>query len=318
MNDGAVYLFVGTGSSMVLEPLADALTASGRTVELFDTARDDAAAVVERLMGRKVVLITSDHVFLTSPTTGPTGSADHHVPSVAELIHRLRPVRTACYPHDLVCLFEPQDHLWLSLFDVVLVPDSRLGFEHRAGATVEVGWARKSAAIDRPPRGGAAPRRVIHFLSGLVRYFEDFGLERYLDIWGPLYACGVAVKAPPWPSTSAFEQAMQARGYSIIPAAANHYQVAAEFDVLITNGGSSVTAELALSGREVWHVVDEHLSSAALQLEVLQGFPNVRHLSLDDCRTALLAQARREPAPAHPDLLAPFDLDQAMAAVVVD
>jgi hypothetical protein len=199
MRDETTYVFVGIGSSMVLEPLANRLASLGHRVRMIDPREPQAESEVFALRGVPCVLITSDHIIDTEQLHG-AGADVVQVLSVLDIATILEPRRLVWAPHDLVSLLQPQDLAWIGRFDLALIPDQRLAHLARILPTNVVGWPRLMRPIDWSGLRGSRQGRAVHFLSGLIAYFETMGFERSMSIWGPLYRSGVAIKLPLWRS----------------------------------------------------------------------------------------------------------------------
>jgi hypothetical protein len=113
----------------------------------------------------------------------------------------------------------------------------------------------------------------------------------------------------------AHERDLAAAGVRVYPARANNFEIMAENEVIVSNGGSSLAAEASLAGREVVHLDDPNIPPLALQQASIAPFPNIVRTGFDNLVPTVTAMRQREPKLFEPTL-EPFDVDGAVQAVL--
>ncbi|OPA75650.1 hypothetical protein BVG16_20145 [Paenibacillus selenitireducens] len=312
-KDTQVYLFLGYGSEYVLNPLYNYMVKLGyECVEVDMMKHPSTISTLQSLIGRKVVLITSAHLFFDKMNFKNIHFDAHgsnvHILAVLE---GLNPIRKVYYPHDLIEPLNPPEFPWLPLFDVFLSPLPHLKHYERYTKVVEVGWIKK---LEPTPPIIKGRLNIVHLLSEFIVY-NRIGFESTFQYWCAIWNQGVSVKLPKWPGYKEFEIELINKGINVYSAEKNIFEIINENDVIITNSSSSVNTEASLSGRLTLNMMDGMIPTYMIK-NTLQGLPGLHILSMSEGAHYIseLRAGKRQPL-INDEVLKPFDFDLAVQAL---
>lgn len=308
MTAPARFVFFGAEGEYVLGPLAQAMTARGfDCVEIVARPGFDAAAAITALPQHdgRTVLLTSTH-FLHDTESMAEFLGVPGYPSLPAVMERLRPDLLVYYPHDLSTPVLWDEHGYLHRIGLYLAAtDAELALRRQV-EVVPVGWIKLRPATAKAERRG----RGLWLCMGTETVIRKVGARRTFDQYRPHLRDWCTMKLPPYANCRAMEDMLRAAGIAVIdcfeppPAHVPHYEL------VVSNGPSSVVREAGLMGKPVFVVTHRDLfpQDYLREMQDFADMPNVRFVpSLDD----IPAQLADVPA-----RLRPFDEARAIAAIL--
>lgn len=300
------YLFFGFASEYVLHPLYQYLQKAGLNcieIDLFTTK--NAGEIIQSLKGKPVVFLNSAHLFFDRTNFATSYQYQGEVFSPLEIIDYLKPIKSACFPHDFSQLFHEQERQWLSLFDVLFIPRACPPYLASHPQVVNVGWIKRSNPV-------AAVTEELSYKAGFAfcdyEYHRRLGPEQTYALWRPILEKGVSVKFPHWYEIDRFESYFKAQGVNIFPSTASLSDFIDMHGVILCNGASSVNTEAAFSGRKIINMLYGDYTEESLR-ESIGRLPNIDYFDVNTCATYLdnLKENNHYYKTLTPPQIKPFD-----------
>jgi len=314
MNEPAggapLFLFYGVEGESVLAPLCAAMRERGhRCVEIVAGGEGDAAARIAALAAQRparVVLVTCAHFVHDAVAMEQyLGIAGALAPQ--EVRARLRPELTVYVPHDLSGPLRWDEIAQLGMVDLYLgASDAERMFRRRTDVEI-VGWARYLG------EGSAAPRRrgrALWLYSDAESSLRRDGPAAVHGRMLPFMRKWCAIKFAPYAANRALEDLLRADGHAVVDSAERPADLAPCFDLIATNGESSVVRETGLIGKPVFILTDPALFPQR-QLSRLWQFADMPNVHCVPDLDAIPGHV----VGAEPRLKA-FDMDAAIAAIL--
>jgi hypothetical protein len=299
------FLLTGFATELSLRPLERALRERGLPTALVDLATTPVDSDSLPPGEGPLVLITSQHSFMTGDVLDDYVGARTHYLSPQALRERIRADLMVYVPHDLAQPVLPPEIPLLRLFDLYAAPDHDAWWARAHVPTLVCGWVGTAGPED--PKLADAPLDAGVLFAATPRLLLQAGGGPFLrQAFGRTLATGVAVKLPLWPAFDAIRDDLARAGIPLVDPELATSAILSRTPLVVTNGPSSVLAEAAMAGhRPVCVLHPEHVDAFLGEL----GTVDVVACHDDDFESAAASAGRVRPAAA------PFDVDALLAAI---
>ena len=302
------FILFGAQGEYVLGPLADALLKKGHDcTEIVARAGFDAMAAIAALppYAGKTVLVTCAHILHDTESMQEfLGIPD--CPPLLSVIRNLRPDLTVYYPHDLSSPFLWDEYPYAHLIDLYLgATDCERALRRRMDVEI-VGWIKLRRRRGVPERRG----RALWLCMGTETVIQKIGVKRTFAAYKPHLRDWCSVKLPPYDYCKPMERMIEETGATAIDCFETPPDHVPHYDLVISNGPSSVVREAGLMGKPVFILTADGVfpKSYLKDMNQFSDLPYLRFVgSIDDIPAT---------APTAPPLLHPFDAARAMAAIL--
>ena len=306
---GPRFILFGAQGEYVLGPLADALLKKGYDcTEIVARAGYDATAAIASLPPHagKTVLVTCAHILHDTESMQEfLGIPD--CPPLLSVIRTVRPDLTVYYPHDLSSPFLWDEHPYAHLIDLYLgATDCERALRRRMDVEI-VGWIKLRRRRGVPERRG----RALWLCMGTETVIQKIGVKRTFTAYKPHLRDWCAVKLPPYDYCKPMEKMIDGTGATAIDCFETPPDHVPHYDLVISNGPSSVVREAGLMGKPVFILTADGVfpKSYLKDMNQFSDLPYLRFVgSIDDVPATAPTTA--------PPLLHPFDAAKAMAAIL--
>jgi hypothetical protein len=264
------YLFYGHGCEYVLHPLFEEMNSLGYNCVEVDTLTKDFEELLPSLKEKKLVFLTSAHFLLDHENFTHFYETNHKIYSPLELLSILHPTLSVFMPHDLSSPVSNDEFLYLSLFDLCLLPWEGLYFLRNYVDCLVTGWPKAGICAKNISNSkvsdfvnmknaednvsaGEPSYQAVWFVSNITNHLER-GFDHFLNWMSPLTSQNVAVKLPQWTNIEDVEAKLIKAGVTVIPSYTNIFKVMNHTSVVITNGTSSIVTESRLYGKKTINI----------------------------------------------------------------
>lgn len=261
-KDDIIYLFSGFGVEYSLGPLASYMKDNGFNVIELDMAKvQNAKQVLKGLKDKKLVYITSWHLFFDAKNFSAYYLTENEVFSPLEIIDYLKPIKSFYYPHDIGMFLHSDEWRWLDLFDAALLPykNNDYYFIQQYTNVYDVGWIKKWKSINKRPLN-YEEIKILYLPSNIVYHMNKYSIKEYGDMYKELLKRCDGVKFPSWPGIEVLEQMVKDNGGKVIENEKTMFEVIEDYDLVIATGASGVVDEASNSGWPVISVLDGALT----------------------------------------------------------
>lgn len=297
-------MLTGLASELSLRPLGAALERRGYAVRVVDLADEAVSSSVVPDGEGPIVLVTSQHLAMTSEAYRAYVGFDSYYESPQELRRRLDADLVVYVPHDLKDPVLPTEVALLQTIDLYAAADDDEWWAAAHVPTVVVGWVGTAHLhpIAEPP----------HLENGVL--FLTFVQWLMAQGGGPYVArtlantldLGLAVKLPVWPGLDSIVDTLTDRGVNVLDPSLSATLIAHHTPLVVTNGPSSVLAEAAIAGHRPLCVLS---TDGAAEFRGMLDDLDVAVCSDEEVATARGTAGRIRPPQR------PFDLDRFLTAV---
>lgn len=303
MNE-VTFLFYGFGSEYILHPLYIEMSKRGNNcVEIDAFITKNSKILIDTLVGKTVVFITSAHLLLDKKNFTDFYPNTNTFYSVLEIISRLRPLRSIYIPHDLTQPLIRNERQFINQFDVFLTPCEPFTSAYEQYCNViEVGW------IKYRKQQSKSKKSAIWFLSDYVLYVK-MGPEKSYRVLASIVQQGVAIKFPAWTDSNRFEQFFKKQGVHVYSSLENTVDLIQDHSIILTNGLSSIIAESYFLGKTTVNIVEgSHYGTDKEYL--LDMFPQLIMIEKrEDFQLSHIKIQKRE------SVLKPFDMERVIEVI---
>lgn len=313
-KENIIYLFVGFGTEYSLSSLAKYMKSRDFNVIEIDMCQiSQSKKILCSIKGKAIVFITSWHLFFDDKNFNSYYNTQNEIFSPLEIMDYLNPVKSFYYPHDLALFLHQEEWKWLDLFDAALLPykNNDYYFIQKHTKVYDLGWIKKVISIKR--------RDVDHqdikvlYLPGHTAYnLKNSSVDDFFETYDTLLARCDGIKFPIWEGIGILMEECISKGYKLIDNNKTLFDVIEEYDVVITNGTSSVIDEAGFSGWPVIALLDGAMSDDAY-LELLPSYDWLYKMNIQEAVTFLdNIKAGTERLTCGEDILKPFDIKTAV------
>jgi hypothetical protein len=301
------FVFFGAQGEYVLGPLAAEMRARGHNCpEIVAREGVDAIAEMAALGGHAgpTVLLTSAH-FLHDTESMVEFLGIPACPPLLSVIDALKPDRLVYYPHDLSTPLLWDEHQYAHRIDLYLAATDTERMLTRQMRVEVVGWIKLRHRAQPPDRRG----RALWLCMGTETVVRRIGARRTFDIYRPLLRDWCAMKLPPYDYCRPLQDLFAGEGAPVVDCFETPPDHVPHYDVVVSNGPSSVVREAGMMGKPVFIVTDPAVFPQRYLREMADfaDMPNVRFVpGIDDVP---------ETAPSVKPRLKPFEMDRAIALI---
>lgn len=299
------FLLTGFATELSLRPLDRALRERGMTTSIVDLASTPVDAARLPPGDGPLVLITSQHTFMTGDVLDEYVGAHTHYVSPQALRGIVGADLMVYVPHDLAQPVLAVEMPLLRMFDLYAAPDEDAWWARAHVPTIVCGWVGTAGPED--PKLATAPVDAGVLFAATPRFLLQQGGGPYLrrSLQNTL-AGGVAVKLPVWPGFDAIRDDLAAAGVPLIDPELATSAILARTPLVVANGPSSVLSEAAHAGHRPICVLAPD-GDEAFRGEF--GTVDLVACRDEDFAASVAAAGRvRPPAP-------PFDVDALLGAI---
>lgn len=303
------YLFFGFAAEYVLNPLYRHMSQLGYDcIEMDLFFAKDVKGTLKSLKDKRIVFINCAHLFFDQMNFSTSYQHDEEIISPLEIIDYLKPIKSVYIPHDLSQLFHEQERPWLDIFDWLLIPRPKPSYLYAHSRVINVGWIKRSQAVNPVSE---SIQRSVGFAFSEYEFHRRLGPEKTYELWEPILNQGITVKFPHWKDTTLFEDYFKSKSVNIFPSTSSLSDFIDMHGIILSNGGSSVNAEAAFSGRKTINILFNDFNEKN-QKQTLGFLPNIEYLSIDNCSQFIQSvyAGNRYFEVLTPPIMQPFDFNQ--------
>jgi hypothetical protein len=328
MSDSRKFLFLGTGSANLIWPIADYMADRAFDVTKLDLLTEKHPRdILNTFIGRETVFVTANHFIMDRANYLRATWFSSESIAPLEIMDLLKPVKSVFYPHDLF-EFAEMDKPFIDLFDVILWPYRNNWFYYLCNEverTEIVGWIKKRQSPRRENTGekDIEHLRLLYLPSNLYTCFNKYGVEGWANILdGHLSNMNDAIDVVNIKLVNLdkkefdrFAQLLQNKGYRVLNKALSVFELLDRYDLVMTDGISSVVYECALSGRPVISIIgDDHSDESCA--DTLPAYPWVYPLHVCELYDFLIGiKTGNQKLSYGKDILKPFDMKAAVTLI---
>jgi len=303
------FILFGAQGEYVLQPLHAALQARGmRSIEIVAAPGRDAVAGIAALGAHDgpTVLVTCAHILHDTVSMAEFLHIPHY-PPLLWVIDRLKPALTVYCPHDLGTPFLWDEQTYLHRIDLYLAATAAERALARQTAVEVVGWIKLPTLPKNPERRG----RALWLCMSAESLIAQIGAARTLAQYRPHLRPWCAMKLAPYDDCRPLETLFRDAGVPVVDCFAAPVEHVPHYDVVVSNGPSSVVREAAMLGRPVYVLLAENIFPQRY-LGDMREFADLPNLHL----IRGMDEIPEAPPPSLPNRLLPFDADRAIRAML--
>lgn len=307
-----LYVFHGYASEYSLAPLAAYFKRKGEEILELDQFQDDTFFdKIKEIAEKKIIYITSWHLWFDSYNFEKVYNKMHTI-SPLEMMELLKPVFSVFYPHDLQCFLHDSEMRWADLFDLVLLPykDNTYYYLQKMCRQVAcVGWIKKDTNTGDVL--GKGKYRPVYFPSNVPDSYSCLGKEGYINYLNQYFDKSIPLKFAPSIEYESIRNGLEMNGHILLETELSVYDILDRYNLIITNGNSSIVWEAALNGIPVISIMDGFLARKEY-MESFKGCKGVYAMEIEELNGFMEYLAESDAVLAHGDnVLGKFEFEKA-------
>ena len=271
-NHEYIAVFVGYASEYPFRDLAKQLRSIGVNVAELDMSCSHWRSFVPGIMTHSTrILFSSQHPYMGKKEYEHIFGIKDDVLNLSGIIDLIEPSASYFVPHDLVTPIKKHEVPALALINGAFMPNTSFTHIRDVVEVFDAGWIGALAFSTAPVKPHSF---TVSVLPSEIGYFQRRGLDRFLEMFGPLFAFKPIFKLPRMKGLDHLSDALTRLGVNLAPSETPAEHVIACSDVVVSNGLSSVLAEASYFGRMPVCIIDG-IHSESLQRQYLSSTPDV-------------------------------------------
>ncbi|MFT7521982.1 MAG: hypothetical protein ACI9MC_004134, partial [Kiritimatiellia bacterium] len=276
-----LFVFHGARGEYFLEPMVEEFRKRALNCIEVVGGKTDVAKSLDKVLPHdgRVILITSAHIMHDGPSYEDlVGSAGCLSPIQVQAL--TQPVLTVYVPHDISTPFLVEEMFYIHHIDLYLAATEAELMLRRKVDVELVGWIKRLNPSEPPFENRG---RALWLTMGMEIGVHRSGVAAKIEAMSPHIRDWCDIKLGPNSVVDELEEQLRALGANVI----DKYQSAADlvphYDIIVSNGSSSVVREAAMMGKRVYILTHRSIFRSRNQWYQYADLPNIQFIkSMDD------------------------------------